>query len=120
MSLDVKKATYLPSTLPFDAVRSLFLAFPLLLLLLIAELQLFWFSGVQISKYGDILDGVLVRERLCSLSFVASENLKIIRNMKAELVIYKECNAAEYRRFCVLLFLQVRSFTVYKMFTAYV
>lgn len=119
MSLDVKKATYLPSTLPFDAVRSLFLAFPLLLLLLI-RLQLFWFSGVQISKYGDILDGVLVRERLCSLSFVASENLKIIRNMEAELVIYKEYNAAEYRRFCVLLFLQVRSFTVYEMFTAYV
>lgn len=48
---------------------------------------------MQISRYGDIgdiLDGVLVRERLCSLSFVASENLKIIRNTKTKLEIYEE------------------------------
>lgn len=34
------------------------------------------------STYGDILDGVLVRERLCSLSFVASENLKVRDNQE--------------------------------------
>lgn len=48
---------------------------------------------MQISMNGDILDGVLVRERLCSLSFVASENLKGFRNTKTNLVTYKECEA---------------------------
>jgi len=73
---------------------------------------------MQTFKYGDILDGVLVSERLCSLSFVASENLKMIRNMKS--AIRNISNVTEYRRFCVLLFLQVESFTMHKMFTTYV
>lgn len=71
----------LPSTLP----RSLFLV-SFLLLFVLRSLQLFWLSGVQNSfKYGDILDGVLVRERLCSLSFVASENLKVIRSVRTKI-----------------------------------
>lgn len=81
---------YLLSTLPFNAGRSLFLVL-LLLFFALRGSQLFWLSGVQISStYGDILDGVLVRERLCSLSFVASENLKVIRNNQDK-VTCKEC-----------------------------
>lgn len=51
------------------------------------DVLLFWLSGVQVFRNGDFLDGVLVRERLCSLSLVASENLKKI-SIKAQFQLF--------------------------------